>query len=329
MIKTITRSSILLAAAILVGGGCASIIVSAGLTPKNTERIRDSKFKSNRELWEKLTPGITAWTDSLKAIGVLRDTFIFYGSVRMHACYMAADCRGASGKTALIVHGYVSSPYNVMPLARMYRDSIGYNVLLPTLRHHGYSGGEAIQMGWLDRLDLLRWSETAHRIFGDTLQVLHGVSMGAATVMMASGEETPRYVRGFVEDCGYTSVWNELNYAMDKYAHLKAGPTAYRAERIVSRKFGWDFHEASSVRQLGKCTKPFLFIHGEKDPLVPARMAEYNYNAKSQGYRELWIAPGSVHARSFPDHPQEYLSRVRAFLKNHVERSAAAVRETD
>lgn len=318
--KTIVRISLLLVSVIMACGGCASIIVNKGLTPKYTERKRDRMFKSNRELWEKLTPGITAWTDSLREAGVLRDTFIFDGNVRLHACYMAADCRdGASRNTALVVHGYVSSPYNVMPLARMYRDSIGYNVLLPTLRHHGYSDGEAIQMGWLDRLDLLRWSETAHRIFGDTLQVLHGVSMGAATVMMASGEETPLYVRGFVEDCGYTSVWNELNYAMDRYVGLKAKPTAYRAEKIVSRKYGWDFHEASSVCQLRKCTKPFLFIHGENDPLVPARMAEYNYNAKSQGYRELWIAGGSVHARSFPDHPREYLDRVRAFLKNHVE----------
>lgn len=300
--------------------GCANILVNHGLAQKRTEEVRRKNFAHSREVWEKLVPGITAWGDSLKLSGVLRDTFIVRGGVRLHACYAEAPESSAScRKTAVVVHGYRSSPYNVMAIARMYRDSFGFNVFLPTLRHHGNSEGEAVQMGWLDRLDVLDWSETAHGMFDDTLQVFHGVSMGAATVMMASGEETPGYVRGFVEDCGYTSVWNELVYVLDSKANLTARPTAYRAERIVQRRYGWNFHEASSSEMVSRCRKPVLFIHGECDRFVPTEMAEYNYNAKLYGYKELWIAPGSAHAMSFPDHTAEYVSRVRAFISAHVE----------
>lgn len=74
-------------------------------------------------------------------------------------------------------------------------------------------------MGWKDRWDVIRWSEIANEIFKvkgeerkvkNTRQVIHGISMGAATTMAVSGEKTPDYVKCFVEDCGYTSVWDEF-----------------------------------------------------------------------------------------------------------------------
>ena len=63
-------------------------------------------------------------------------------------------------------------------------------------------------MGWLDREDILRWIDF---ILADDPQaeiVVHGISMGAATTMMTAGEDTPENVKVFIEDCGYTSVWD-------------------------------------------------------------------------------------------------------------------------
>ena len=76
---------------------------------------------------------------------------------------------------------------------------------------------------------------------------------------------------------------------------------------------------ASSVNQLAKCWKPMLFIHGNADPLVPVWMAQTCYDAKVVGYRELWIAEGSGHSWAYPDHPAEYVARVRSFLLREVE----------
>ena len=93
-----------------------------------------------------------------------------------------------------------------MYLVRMYRDEFNYNVMVPDLQYFGYSEGEAAQMGWLDRLDVEDWAAVAHDIFKDDFTVVHGVSMGAATAMMMSGDDLPPYIRAFVEDCGYSSA---------------------------------------------------------------------------------------------------------------------------
>lgn len=290
---------------------CAATLVGVGAGGVRTDAKIEKQRTHNRDKWEKLVPGIMPWADSLKALGAMRDTFIFKEGVKLHALVVPSE--QGSRRTAVVVHGYSAGPENIMMLVRMYRDSLGYNVLAPSLRHHGYSGGSHAQMGWMDRLDVLEWSRQAHDIFRDTTQVLHGVSMGAAAVMMASGEETPEYVRCFVEDCGYSSAWEEMIYACDKYLH-KDSLFVARAERESVRRFGLDLHEASSTRQLDKCGKPMLFIHGDADALVPVWMVHKNYEAKARGYREMWIAPGSAHSRSFPDHPAEYTSRVRAFV---------------
>lgn len=303
---------------VLVADGCAGILVSAGLaSPRSRARI-EKVNKRNRDRWEALVPGIMPWMDSLRSEGVMRDTFIVADGCRLHAVYVPSE--EDSRRTALVVHGYDAGPHNVMMLVRMYRDSLGFNVLAPSLRHHCYSEGEYVQMGWNDRLDLLRWSEVAHGCFDDTLQVFHGESMGAAAVMMASGEDTPEYVRGFVEDCGYSSVWEELVYAADHYLK-KDSLFVERAGKIARRRFGLDFREASSVRQLARCGKPMLFIHGSGDELVPVEMVRRNFEAKTDGYKELWIAPDAAHSRSYPCYPAEYTARVRRFLEEHVMRS--------
>lgn len=307
------NKAVLLIASVLALQSCASILIECGLTPGD----HGQDVRKEREKMEKRVPGITAWIDSLTESGIMKDTFIVRDGYRIQAFYAAAP--EPSGKTALVVHGFTVNPTNVMMLARMYRDSLGYNIWLPSLRYHGNSEGKAIQMGWYDRLDLLDWSRVAHEYFKDTLQVFHGMSMGAAAVMMASGEDTPEYVRGFVEDCGYTCVYDEVVHALVHKAHYPPHPIADNAEKICERKYGWNFHEASSVRQLARCSKPMLFIHGENDSLVPHYMAYQCYEAKTEGYREIWIAPGSEHSWSYPDHPAEYVSRVRNFVRNHVE----------
>lgn len=303
------------AAAILTVESCGiagSIIIRRGL-----EREYGSMdvFKS-KEMMERRVPGLSSWIDRMYLSGRMRDTTIVRDGYRLHANYAATQA--LSGKTAIIVHGYSANTMNMMHIARMFCDSLGYNVLLPDLRHHGLSEGDAVQMGWLDRLDVLDWSAIAHEIFDDTLQVFHGISMGAATIMNASGEDTPDYVRGFISDCGFSSLWD----VVDTLATERKLPAAYLLkdmETKIDRRFGWSIRADEPARQIAKCSKPMLFIHGDADQIVPVSMARTNYDAKVQGYREIWIAEGSRHAFSYPDYPAEYTAVVRRFLKEHVE----------
>ena len=103
----------------------------------------------------------------------------------------------------------------MLPIASIY-ERMGYNILLPDLHAHGLSDGNDIQMGWKDRKDIIRWIYVARGMFRSTKyqprMVLHGVSMGAATVMNVSGENLPDGICCFVEDlrlhrvCGTSSA---------------------------------------------------------------------------------------------------------------------------
>ena len=272
-------------------------------------------IEGDRAKAESRYPGILAWYDGLHKKGLLRDTtLIGEGGYKLHAVYGAACDPAHAQGTAVVVHGYTDNHLCFLNLVRMYRDSLNYNVMVPDLHYHGYSEGQAVQMGWLDRLDVRRFGDMAHQIWGDDFLVVHGVSMGAATTMMLSGDDLPEYYRAFVEDCGYSSVWDQFAHNLKDSFHLPPFPVLNSASIVCKRKYGWGFKEASSVAQLAKCERPMLFIHGDKDDFVPFEHLQKNYDAKVKGYKEMWVAPGSEHAMAYKDHPAEYTQHVRAFL---------------
>ena len=272
-------------------------------------------IEGDRAKAESRYPGILAWYDGLHNKGLLRDTtLIGEGGYKLHAVYGAACDPAHAQGTAVVVHGYTDNHLCFLNLVRMYRDSLNYNVMVPDLHYHGYSEGQAVQMGWLDRLDVRRFGDMAHQIWGDDFLVVHGVSMGAATTMMLSGDDLPDYYRAFVEDCGYSSVWDQFAHNLKDSFHLPPFPVLNSASIVCKRKYGWGFKEASSVAQLAKCERPMLFIHGDKDDFVPFEHLQKNYDAKVKGYKEMWVAPGSEHAMAYKDHPAEYTQHVRAFL---------------
>ena len=280
-------------------------------TPHGVDDIERTRHKA-----DSLLPGSTQWYDGLKAQGILKDTTITgERNLKLHACYVpAADPANAQG-TAIVVHGYGDNHYVFLYLVRMYRDEFNYNVLFPDLQYHGYSEGDHVQMGWNDRLDVKRWTEVAHNIWKDDFMVVHGVSMGAATTMMLSGEDLPGYVRAFVEDCGYSSVWDQLKSNLKQSFHLPPFPVLTSANIVCKNRYGWSFKEASSVKQLAKCDRPMLFIHGDADDFVPFSHLQKNYDAKVSGYKEIWVAKDAVHANAYAKHTKEYTDHVRAFLE--------------
>ena len=273
-------------------------------------------IEGDRAKTEKRYPGIISWYDSLHACKAFRDTTIVgEGGCRLHAIWSAAADPANARGTAIVIHGYTDNHICFLNLVRMYRDDLGYNVLVPDLHYHGYSEGRAVQMGWLDRLDIIRWIDVAHNIWGDDFMVLHGVSMGAATTMMTSGEDLPEYVRAFVEDCGYASVWDQYKHNLKQMFHLPPFPVLNSASSVCRRRYGWDFKEASSVNQVAKCDRPMLFIHGDADDFVPFSHLQMVYDAKTKGYKEMWVAEGTVHAMAYKDYPEEYTRRVGLFLE--------------
>ena len=273
-------------------------------------------IERTRHKADSLLPGSTQWYDGLKAQGILKDTTIVgYNDFKVHACYVPAKDPATAQGTAIVIHGYGDNHLVFLYLVRMYRDDFNYNVLFPDLQYHGYSEGNHIQMGWFDRFDIEKWIEVAHDIFQDDFMVLHGVSMGGATVMMTSGDPLPPYVRCFVEDCGYASVILQFNNNRRQSFWFVPPDVLQSASLVTKKRYGWGFWEASSLKQLAKCERPMLFIHGDADDFVPFSHLQKNYDAKVKGYKEMWVAEGAVHANAFAKHPEEYKQHVRDFLE--------------
>ena len=306
-------SAAVIAANCLTGCLAGKFMSSYALTPTphGVDDIERTRHKA-----DSLLPGSTKWYDDLKAAGILKDTTIVgYRDFKVHACYVpAADPAKAQG-TAIVVHGYGDNHFVFLYLVRMYRDQFNYNVLFPDLQYHGYSEGDHVQMGWYDRFDIIKWIDVAHNLWHDDFMVLHGVSMGAATVMMTSGEPLPEYVRAFVEDCGYASVVKQFNSNRKQSFRMIPPDVLQSASLVTKKRYGWGFWEASSMDQLAKCDRPMLFIHGDADDFVPFSHLQMNYDAKVKGYKEMWVAPGAVHANSYAKYPEEYTRRVKEFLE--------------
>jgi len=227
---------------------------------------------------------------------------------RMHGFYVDKGCK----KTAVVVHGWRDCAIKFLWLARIYEHELDYNVVMPELHACGESEGDAIRMGWKDRLDVKEWMTA---FLTDTM-VVHGVSMGAATTMMLSGEQMPTGIKElrFVEDCGYTSVWDEFAGQLKEEFGLPTFPLMYSTSLLCKWRYGWSFGEASALRQVAKCPYPMLFIHGSKDTFVPTSMVHSLFEAKS-GKKRLWIAEGAGHALSYKEHKAEYISLIKTFLQ--------------
>lgn len=237
---------------------------------------------------------------------------------RLVANYLPASSK--SFKTVVILHGYMGNKDKMGQYAALFHQ-LGYNVLLPDARSHGASQGHFIGYGWPERNDVKKWSQYIIKKQGSNSKiVIFGLSMGAATAMMTSGEKLPTQVKAIIEDCGYTSIEDELNYEANKLYKLPSMvevPIVKLLSLSVKIKYGYFLSEGSCIKQLEKNHRPFLFIHGEKDKFVPMYMVYKNYRA-CRGPKELWVTKKAAHAESFPKHPKIYKNKIAQFLNKYV-----------
>lgn len=190
----------------------------------------------------------------------------------------------------------------------------GYNVLAVYQRAHRESGGRTITFGVKERYDCLDWIEYIRERNGeDTKILLMGLSMGAATVLMAGGLDLPANVRGIFADCGYSSPKAILQEVMKQMGY-PVWPT-YFFVRLSARLFGgFDPEEASAVDAMKNCKVPVLIIHGDDDRFVPCQMSHDNYEACASE-KELLIVKGAGHGLSYCVDAKSYEEAVQNFIK--------------
>ncbi|KRN28173.1 cell surface hydrolase [Lactobacillus selangorensis] len=235
--------------------------------------------------------------------------------LKLVADYLPA--KKATTKTMILAHGYMNKKEDMANYARMFHNQ-GYNVLIPDDRGSGHSEGTYIGFGWPDRLDYVKWIKQVIQKNGSHSKIgLFGVSMGGATVMMASGEKLPAQVKLIIEDCGYSSIENELTYELNEQFHMPKQPLITTAAWVTKLRAHYDFRDGSSTKALAKNKLPMLFIHGTKDTFVPTKMVYANYKADKAPGKELWLVKGAKHAASFEHDPAKYAAKVSQFAHQY------------
>lgn len=239
-----------------------------------------------------------------------------HDGLELHALYLPQEAD--SHKYAVVCHGYGSIPQDMGGFASRFYER-GYNILAPAARAHELSEGRYVGMGWPERRDIADWVDTLVEQDPDAEIVLFGVSMGGATVMMTAGEaDLSPNVKCVIEDCGYSSVWDEFAEQLDQMFHLPTFPVLDAASLVTQIRAGYGFKEASAVEQLKKNQRPMLFIHGEEDTFVPYAMLDLVYNACASPDKEKLSIPGAGHGESAATDPELYWATVDAFLAKHI-----------
>lgn len=218
----------------------------------------------------------------------------------------------------LAIHGFHSSGANDYAVFGEFYQKQGYQMLIVDARAHGESEGDYIGFGIHEKYDCICWIEYLVKRFGqDCNIVMHGISMGAATVLMTGGETLLPQVKGIIADCSYSSAEEEFRHLIRNHYHLPAFPIFHITTFLAKMKAGFYVKEGSVIKQTKKIQIPVLFIHGELDDFVPTRMVYQLYNAcKAKKY--LVLVKNAAHAISYYVDTEKYENAVDYYLKHVI-----------
>ena len=268
-----------------------------------------------------------AWTDMIRAYPYKRYEIRSHDGLTLRAKFFEYK---PGAPIELMFHGYKGHAERDLSggVERCFR--LGHSALLIDHRGSGYSDGSILTFGILEKRDCRAWIDFAIREFGeDAKLILTGISMGAATVMMASGEPAsgepaagspaagealPPQIQYVLADCGYTSPREIISKVM---RDMKLPPALlYPCATLGARLFGgFDLNEYSPMEAMATCRVPIVFAHGDADGFVPCDMSVRLYEACASEKKKLVIIPGAGHGLAFPVGRDEYVNALAEFKR--------------
>ncbi len=296
------------AAALTLGGAYYAYRTAFQADPKRIAPIRSApegeEYMPHRELTLRNI-------DDLLARPFERVTIRSHDGLRLVGKYYAGQ---PGAPLMLLFHGYRSTAERDGSGGFQLCLRRGFSVLMVDQRGHGDSEGNTITFGIRERQDCLDWANAAvHRFGPETKILLLGVSMGAATVLMASDLPLPPQVKGIIADCGYDSPEDIIRATMRRW-HYPPFPT-WQLVRLGARLFGHlNVKECSALESLKHAKVPVLLIHGEADNVVPCDMARALRDACAS-HVELLTVPGAAHGMSCYTDPAAYEKALDDFCR--------------
>ena len=270
----------------------------------------DEAFKlPNGAIYERYRDVMIGWMKELRAMPHENVRITSFDGLTLHGKYYEY---APGAPIELMFHGYRGNAESDLCGGVKRCFALGCSALIVDHRSAGSSEGKVITFGINESRDCHSWLEWMKRRFGpDATIILTGISMGAATVLMAAGKSLPENVVGVVADCGYSSpkaIIKKVIHDMKLPAEL-----AYPFVKLGARLYGhFDLEADSPLEAMARCQVPVIFFHGEADDYVPCEMSRENYNACTAPKRLVTI-PGAGHGLAYVVDSAQYLNALREF----------------
>ncbi len=308
------------AACIGVAGAAAEYAIASYFYNRTMIRSNAKREKTQKMAgtdWDKYIPHIRECKAQLAGCPHEDMYIMSEDGLKLHATYF--PCEG-SKKIVICFHGYTSEGLNDYSTLAIFYLNKGYNLLIVDERAHGQSEGVYIGFGCLDRHDAKLWINKMVEKHGEDCKILlHGDSMGGATVLMTTGLELPPQVKAAISDCAFTSAWEVFSAVLKNMYHLPPFPLLNMANRMVKKRAGYELDECNAREEVAKAKIPILFIHGDADSFVPCSMV-YELHDACQTEKKLVIIEGAGHVESCYRDADLYEGTIESFIFPIMER---------
>ncbi|MDR3178468.1 MAG: alpha/beta hydrolase [Oscillospiraceae bacterium] len=224
--------------------------------------------------------------------------------------------KSKSNNWVIVCHGYGGVGVVVHKVILKFLE-MDFNVLIPDLRGFGESDCNYIGWGWHDRIDMFSWIKIILSMNCNANIGFYGISMGAAAVMAASGEDLPPNVKFAIEDSGYSSLWEEFLYQFRLIYKMPTFPFLNLASFVTKIKANYSFKEVDMVKQVSKSKVPILFIHGDKDTFVPTDMIHKVYDA-TKTIKEKIVIKDARHVEGLITNEDLYWGSIKKFIRPFI-----------
>ena len=263
------------------------------------------------KIYEPYRDYMISWAKKARAMPHEDITITSYDGLTLFGRYVE-QTKGAP--IEILFHGYRGYVERDLSGAIDRCFSIGRNALIVDQRASGKSEGNVITFGAKEKYDCVAWANYVAQRFGPEQEIiLCGVSMGGATVTMASSMELPENVVCTLADCPYSTASGIIKKIIKdlKLPVWLLFPFVQLGALLFG---GFKLEDASPLEAVKNCKVPIIFIHGDNDDFIPHQMSDELYEA-CPTLKKIVKIEGAGHGLAFPTNKEKYYGALLDFEK--------------